>query len=224
MSTRSETHVVLTMRGTLVPRDLEAARALHNETAGSVPGMTAARALGDLSHQVYAPGPGSAPAAGELLFVDRWVEAEGIMKFFANPEVQGQADRLFSERDATVWMPARGSYSYALPAPRSKPGRWLGMVRGPIASAEQAIEVFAAVDRGGQRDARRRGLVSHEIFIELARPGDPLELLGLDLWCDAEGMAEHYADATHMRGLGSAFAGAPRTSVWEQPRGEWSEW
>jgi quinol monooxygenase YgiN len=223
----TQTHVLLTVRGTLVPRDLEAARALHNETAGSVPGMNAARGLGDLSHQIYSPGPAtkqSKAKAGELLFLDRWVEPEGIMKFFSNPEVQAQADRLFSERDASVWMPARGAYAYALPAPRGKAERYVGMVRGPITSPEQAIEVFAAVDRNAQRDARRRGLLSHEIFIKLARPGDPQELLGLDLWCDAEGMAEHYDDATHMRGLGSAFAGAPQASVWEQPRGNWSEW
>lgn len=222
MST-TETHVVLTVRGTLLPRDLESARVLHNETAGSAPGIAAARSLGDLSHNVYAPVKATNDA-NELLFIDRWVDADGIMKFFSDPGVQQQGGRMFSAKEPTVWMPARGSFSYSLPAPRSKPGRWIGMVRGPIASPEQAIAVFAEVDRNGQRDARRRGLMSHEIYIKMGRPGEPLELLGLDLWCDAAGMQEHYADATHMRGLGSAFAGAPKADVWEQPAGDWSEW
>jgi hypothetical protein len=51
-----------------------------------------------------------------------------------------------------------------------------------------------------------------------------LELLGLDLWSDFGGMTEHYADPTHMGGLGDAFAGQPQASVWEQPNGHWSEW
>jgi hypothetical protein len=37
-------------------------------------------------------------------------------------------------------------------------------------------------------------------------------------------MAEHYADQTHMSGLGTAFAGAPQASVWEEPPGSWNEW
>lgn len=223
----TDTHVLLTVRGTLVPRDLSAARVLHNETAGSAPGIAAARELGDLSHNVFAPllaSKTSAAKAGELLFLDRWIDADGIMTFFSAPHVQQQAARLFSEKDATVWMSARGSFSYRLPAPRSKPNRYIGMIRGPVASAERAIEIFAEVDRPAQRDARRRGLLSHEVFIKLARPGDPLELLGLDLWCDADGMAEHYDDATHTRGLATAFSGAPAPSAWEEPAGDWSEW
>ena len=47
--------VVLTVRGTLVPASLEAARVLHNDTAGSEQGIAAARSLGDLSHKVFAP-------------------------------------------------------------------------------------------------------------------------------------------------------------------------
>lgn len=227
MNSATDTHVLLVVRGTLVARDLETARVLHNETAGSAPGIAAARALGDLSHQVYSPGPAtkqSGAKPGELLFVDRWVDADGIAKFFSAPQVQAQAGKLFSERDASLWMPARGAFTYGLPAPRNKPNRWVGMVRGPIASAEQAIAVFAEVDRGAQRDARRRGMVSHEIFIKLARPGDPLELLGLDLWCDVDGMIEHYADASHMRGLSPAFSGATAASAWQQPEGAWNEW
>lgn len=100
------------------------------------------------------------------------------------------------------------------------------MLRATVASAERAIEIFAAVDKKAQRDARRRGLVSHELFVKLAAPGDagPIELLGLDLWCDYEGMTEHYGDKTHMTSLGDAFAGAPQATVWEQAGGNWSEW
>ena len=121
-------------------------------------------------------------------------------------------------------MPARGSYSYKLEAPRDKRDRYVGIVRGPIANAEKAIEIFAAADAGGVEVARKRGIVSHELFIKLGPPGEPLELLGLDVWSDFEGMSVHYADATHMSALQGAFAGKPSASIWEQAPGAWSEW
>ncbi|HEY2749356.1 MAG TPA: hypothetical protein VGL86_32280 [Polyangia bacterium] len=221
--------VILTVRGTLVPKTLEAARVLHNETAGSPPGIAAARALGDLSHKVYAPSlrsQQSGAKAGELLFHDVWDDVAGIMQFFGNAHVHEQAGKLFSARDATVWMPARGSFSYSLPVPAHKTERCLGMIRGPIASPEKAIEIFAKADAKAQREARRRGIISHELFIKLNAPGDdsPLELLGLDLWSDFAGMSEHYANPEEMKALGAAFSGAPTAAVWEQAPGQWSEW
>jgi hypothetical protein len=229
MTTPFELAVLLTVRGTYIPSSLEAMRDLHNSTAGSEPGIAAARSLGDLSHNVYAPslrGARAGASEGELLFVDWWDSPKGIADFFSNPQVQQQGGKLFSSRDATIWMPARGSSSFHLYAPKNRPERYLGIVRGAVKSPEHAIGVFAAADVKAQRDARRRGLISHELFVKLPAPGEssPPELLGLDLWCDFAGMGEHYSDATHMASLGDAFTARPQTSVWEQPAGLWSEW
>jgi hypothetical protein len=211
--------VQLTVRGTYIPETIEGARVLHNDTAGSPQGVAAARALGDLSHKVYTQGK-------ELLFLDVWCDAQSIGQFFGNSNVQEQAARLFSQRDAAVWMKATGSYSYALPAGRGKEAKHVGMIRGPIASPERAIEIFNKVDEKAVRDARRRGLLSHELFIKIPLPGDNagLELLGIDVWTEREGMMEHYSDATHMTGLDGAFAGKPDATVWDQAPGAWSEW
>lgn len=225
--TIESTTVLLTVRGTLAPSTLEAARELHNATAGSERGIEAARSLGDLSHKVYAPAPASAQSSakpGELLFVDVWVDAGGIQSFFSNPEVQKQGGALFGGRDATVWMPGRGAYAYTLPTARGREERAVGLVRGPIADPEKAIAIFREVDAVSVRDARRRGILSHQLFIKLAPPGEPLELLGLDTWSDVEGMAAHYADATHMKPLGAAFSGKADVSVWTPAAGAWSEW
>src|SRR5215469_2511024 len=102
--------VLLTVRGKFAAKTLDAARVLHNDTAGSAPGIAAARSLGDLSHNVYAPAKNGASAAaeGEILFLDHWAAAHGIMQFFSNPTVQEQAGKLFSQRDVAVWMPATG--------------------------------------------------------------------------------------------------------------------
>jgi quinol monooxygenase YgiN len=217
--------VLLTVRGMLAPKSIDAARKLHNETAGSPQGIAAARALGDLSHKVYLPvtkAPGT--KEGELLFIDTWLSAEGIGKFFSNPHVQEQGSHLFSSRDPIVWMPARGAFSFNLPAPTAKGDRYLGVVQGPVKSPEQAIQTFRDVLAPRLSDARRRGQLSHEIYFRMPMPGEKTtpELFGIDVWCDAEGMQEHYRE---LKGLEPAFAGAPQMSVWEAPEGGgWSEW
>jgi hypothetical protein len=219
--------VLLTVRGTRIPTTLDAARVLHNDTAGSPPGIAAARALGDLSHRVFSPvseAPGTKP--DELLFLDIWCDPQGIGQFFSNHEVQGQAARLFSAKDATVWMPARGANSYQLPPPRTLATRFIGIVRGAVGGVESAIETFAAADRQAIRDARKRGIISHELFVKLPMPGDtsPPELLGLDQWASPDGMLEHYRDEAAMKALAGVFTGPPATSVWSTAAGDWSEW
>jgi hypothetical protein len=224
MSTSNESLVFLTVRGTLVPKTSEAACQAHNDTAGSPEGIAGARALGDLSHKVYAPVPGLGAKDGELLFFDWWKSAEGIGTFFADPRVHGMASKLFSEREGVVWMPARGAYGFDLPAPAAKGGRFVGIVRGEAASPEEAIDVFRKVLSPKLSDARRRGQLSHQLFFKVAMPGESAraEVLGVDLWCDADGMKEHYAD---LAGFTKAFVGAPQSSVWQAAKGGvWSEW
>jgi hypothetical protein len=220
--------VFLTVRGTYIPKNLESCRVLHNDTAGSPAGIAAARSLGDLSHKVFGPlaGPTSSAKEGEVLFCDWWQDAKGLMDFFMNENVQMQGTKLFTARTPTVWMPAKGSFSYSLPAAAGRNERYLGMIRGPVASPEKAIEIFAKADAPAQRAARARGLLSHELFIKLNPPGDtsPLELLGVDVWSDAKGMAEHYSQPGEMKALEGAFSGAPDVSVWQQAAGSWSEW
>lgn len=226
----SDSPVLLTVRGTYVPSDVDGARALHDQTAGSAPGIAAARALGDLSHKVYVPcaagGPSSDAKPGEVLFMDTWLTPQGIQQFFSNQQVQAQAGRLFSSRDAAIWMPAEGSFSFHLPAPAGKTGRYVGIVRGKITAPAQAIEAFHAAGTRALPDDRKRGQLSHAIYIKLSPPGDaaPPELLGVDVWASLPGLQEHYGDSTHMAPLGAAFAGRPQTSVWEQPKNPWSEW
>lgn len=219
-----EDSILLTVRGTHLPPTLEAARVLHNETAGSAPGIAAARALGDLSHKVYAPHGKGKP--GELLFIDVWQEPKGLFEFFAARHVQEQGGKMFSAKDATVWMPAKGSFSYRLDAPAGKNDRFVGLVRGPITSPEAAIQRFAEVDKRAQRKVRALGLMSHALFIKLPAPGDPsgAELLGVDTWCDEAGMREYYNGPNEMDALMEAFSGKPDPTTWVQAPGAWSEW
>ncbi|MBT8206889.1 MAG: hypothetical protein HKN07_14095 [Acidimicrobiia bacterium] len=221
----SDPHILLTVRGTTIPSDRGATIELHNQTAGSDEGVAAARALGDLSHSVFTPildAPGA--EKGEILFIDVWKNAEGLQTFFSNEQVQMGASMLFSEREAAIWMPAQGAFSFDLPPTTDRTTRYLGLARGPIADPAHAVSVFRNVMSDSLADARRRGQLSHQIYVSvpMSDTPEPMELLGIDIWSDLEGMGEHYASLT---GFESAFSGEPQTSVWEQGAGgNWREW
>ncbi|HVZ75023.1 MAG TPA: hypothetical protein VHJ20_21725 [Polyangia bacterium] len=221
------TPYLLTVRGTLVPKSIDEARTLHNATAGSAEGMAAARALSDVSHTVYVPARGaemlSGAKPGELLFLDHWLDPAGLQQFFAHKDVQAQAGKLFSSRDGSLWMSARGSFGFHAYPTAGKPPRFVGLLRAPVTSPEKAIAAFAGLVSKNLRTARTRGQLSHELFVRMGAPGEPVEILGVDTWATIEGLSTHYADPAAMSGLDGAFAGAPTASVWEQATG-FNEW
>ena len=222
-----EGSVLLTVRGTLVPKSLDAARTLHNETAGSVQGMEAARSLSDLSHTVFAPAEGAGKMngakAGELLFIDLWQDPSGLQQFFGNKHVQEQAGKMFSARDGSVWMPAPGSFSFHVHPTQAQPSKYVGIIRAVVKDPHAAVAHFAKTLPQNVRNARRRGQLSHELFVRMGAPSEPVEILGLDTWSTLEGLVEHYSDAKSMEGMDTLFAGAPATSVWEHVTG-FNEW
>ena len=216
---------LLSIRGTLSPDTLEAARALHNGTAGAPESVAAARSLGDLSHMVYVP-TGQEGAAGEFLILDIWRSMEGLNAFFANPHVQEQAGQIFSSRDPVVWVPADGFVSYHFPAPGGQNERYVGVVRGLVHTRAAAQEQHNALAIAHVATARQRGNLSHEAFFRLAPPDAPeaLEFFAVDVWSSASGMQEHYTDPAFMQGFDGLFAAEPAASTWQRPAGEWVEW
>jgi hypothetical protein len=225
MSHRSEI-VLLAIRGTLVPRTLEEARKVHNETAGNEQGVAAAKSLGDLTHNVYVPladGPGKAT---ELLILDLWNNPPGLRQFFADPQVQHGGSLMFSGRDSAVFVTTEECASYALPTPVGKNERFVGLLRATVKSRSDAAAAFNAIVKSSSNAARKLGQVSHEVFYRMTPPGEheSLELLAVDTWMDGAGMQAFYADPDHLAPLKDIFAGPPATSMWRQPPGAWIEW
>src|SRR4051794_30501702 len=177
---------LLAIRGTLAPPTLEAARAIHNQTAGAPANVEAARALGDLSHMVYVPLEGQAnrEGAGEFLILDLWNSLEGLNRFFENPHVQEQAGQIFTARDPVVWAPTSDLLSYHFPAPYGKNERIVSVVRGQMRSREEAGAAHNAIVAGQVNKARKAGSLSHEAFFRLAPPNtaDALEFFAVDVW------------------------------------------
>ena len=224
MTWLSQPSVMLTVRGTTIAETVEERRNLHNMTAGSDEGVAAARALGDLSHKAYtaitdAPGAD----ANELLFIDIWKDAQGIGTFFSDEQVQSGADMLFSEREASIWMPAAGAFGFDLPTPMRFGDEYVGIVRGVVEDPHKTIELFRDGLEPQISEIRRLGQVSHHLFVTVPMGDDaPLEVIGVDTWADLGGMMEYYQSIS---GFDGVFSAEPATSIWERGAGgTWTEW
>lgn len=228
---------------------LQEARAIHNAFTGEgpQPGIEIARALGDLSHNVYTPAKsvevGPAGPLAEVLFADYWADPVDMETFFANPVAQQAGDRLFSSREETEWAFAPDGFTFWVPAPHDLPPRYLATVRAPVRSAEETVAALGKIVSAGILTARRRGQISHALFVRradvatrrpaantrrdgghaVAQPSAPVEILALDWWSTLEGLHEHYGDATTVDALQQAVAGPVETTVWQQEAG-FTEW
>ena len=227
MSTEQEmTFYLLAIRGKLKPATLEAARAIHNSTAGAPANVAAARSLGDVSHMVYVPAEQTGPEAGEFLILDIWNNMDGLNTFFANHQVQEQAGLIFTERDPIVCMPATGFLTYHIPAPYGRNERIVATVRGTVHAPDEARTAHNNFAGAQVNNARLAGNLSHEPYFRMAPldSGAAAEFFAVDVWMDGEGMGKHYAQPAFAGGLQKVFSGAPAFAVWRHPAGEWVEW
>ena len=220
----NQPHTILfTNFGKVGAKTLEEARVTHNATAGQPDGVAAAKALGDLSHLVFAPLSGW---TGDLIFLDQWTSAEGLQQFFADPQVQAGASQLFTEYEPVVWRPESGFNSYHISEPIGRADRIVGILRGPVASMEKAQSIMNGVWSSRVNQARKLGLVSHETFVRLAAPGTPeaSEIIAIDMWSHADGFNTLYEDASFMQGFDGVFTGEASTWILQRPAGSWIEW
>jgi hypothetical protein len=215
---------LLTVRGKPVPATVDEARTVHNATAGAPPSVAGARALGDLSHNVFV-GAGDG-ADGDILFVDFWNSLTGLGQFFANPDVQAGAGQLFATRDGTVWAGTDGFGDFHLATPAGSSARGLGVIRTRVTSIEAAAPAFAAYAAATINTARTHGLVSHTTWVRVPDPGaEPVaEVIGIDQWLDPEEMNRYCALGLGFEHLGRVFDGEPQSSSWQAAPGDWVEW
>jgi hypothetical protein len=140
--------------------------------------------------------------------------------------VQEQAGLIFSQRDPVVWVNAEGFTTYHFPAPYGQNDRIVAVVRGPVHTWAEAQNTHNALVAKGVSGARRAGDMSHEVYKRLAQPNSPeaMEFLAIDVWTNAARMGAYYQDPQFQSSFQKLFAGAPATSTWMHPAGEWAEW
>jgi hypothetical protein len=217
---------LLAIRGTLKAKTQEEARNIHNMTAGNPQGVAGARALGDLTHNVYVNLADTQGSAGELLILDLWNNLDGFNTFFSSKQVQDGGAMIFaSVENRELWSPAHDFRSFILPTPAGKDDRVVGLLRATVRSRDAAKAAFDQIAKNINA-ARMDGQISHELFFRTSLPGQPatLDLLGVDVWMDAAGMGRFYGDPKHLAPLRDVFTSAPTTSTWKRPAGSWVEW
>jgi hypothetical protein len=221
---------LLTIRGTLAPPTLDAARKVHNQTAGNPDGIVAAQSLGDVSHMVYVPiehnGHAKTKGAGELFIMDLWHSVDGLNTFFSDKQVQEGAAAIFSDRDPVVWAPAEGFTDFHIPAPFGKNDRVIAVVRGTVKAKDSAKKIHNAAMAKTVSKARKLGMLSHQSYFRMAAPNSPeaLEYFGVDVWMNGENMGEYYGDKEFLDAYDGFFTAEASDSVWVHPKGEWTEW
>jgi len=169
----------------------------------------------------------SSAFSGELLFMDIWNSIDGLNKFFGDPQVLGGAKLMFSTREAVVWGKLDDFLNFHFPTPTGKNTRIVGMIRGTVNSLEEAKAIHNDAMEGQVNASRLAGIVSHEFFVRSAAPGSPesLEVLGVDVWMDADRMKKHYESPEFQNsGLYKIFNAKPTSSLWAHPAGDWVEW
>ena len=68
--------------------------------------------------------------------------------------------------------------------------------------------------------------MSHSTWTRVPDPGDDpvAEVIGVDIWSEAEKMTAYYALGIGFEHLGPHFAGPPASSTWRAAPRNWVEW
>src|SRR5579864_9253769 len=197
---------LLTVRGTTAAPTLDAAREMHNATAGAPQSAAGARSLGDLSHNVFAPI--GTQLAGQLLFIDVWNSLSGLNTFFSNPQVQAAAGQLFATRDGIVWSRLEGFGAFHILTPKGRSVSAVGVLQATVSSIEDAAGAFTAYAAATINTARTYGIVSHSTWARMPNPGEAAscEVIGVDFWMDGDRMNEYYDLSLGFEHFGAVFA------------------
>jgi len=222
MEPETSSKFLFTNFGTVRPSSAEETRLTHNATIGDPASVAAVQALGDLSHLVHVP---LGEWTGELVLIDQWTSAEGIQQFLANPKIREHGQQLFSISRPGVWRLGEGFVQYTINTPARQTNRFLALLHGPVTSLDAAQRAYNQVFRQRIGEARKLGLVTHELFIRIG-PGTPdsVEILGIDSWFKLDGPRQLYADPQFQAAFTGVFTRPPQTWVLHRPEGDWIEW
>lgn len=218
---------LLTVMGKVKTDSVEATLQMHNQTVGNPEGVAVAKHLGDISHMTYVHLDAEKSFKGDLLFLDIWNNIKGLNQFFSDEQVQAGAEMMWKSKDIIVWSKLNSFLNFNFPSPYVKNERIIGLIHGKVNNIEEAQTIHNLAIEGQVKASRAAGILSHEFYVRMAAPGSPeaLEVLGVDVWMDAESMMKHYMSPEFANsGLYKMFTNKPSSSSWVHPKGEWIEW
>ena len=186
--------------------DVDANRQAHDAVASAA--QAAAEEAGDLAHKVFL----GAEDPAQFFAVDRWTSLEGLEAFFADPMVLEAFGQVFAGPPETVpLMAPAGWTSWGELAPQ--PDTFAVLVRGTLANDDYAdnLELHNAISGGAQPAAEALGDYAHLVYLEVE---DPRAFVAVDLWSDADGLEQFFADEKVQAAFGELFVEPPQVTVW----------
>lgn len=181
-------------------------RKIHDEVAAG--GREAAASLGDTRHLAWV----GLEDPRTFLAIDLWSDPEGLDRFFQDPAFGRALSAAFDGAPAVdVYAPASGWVSWGTLAPQ--PGDLVATVEGTLVS-ESAAEnqrLHDEVAGAGKEVALSLGDVAHLVHTGAK---DPRRFLAIDVWRDAEGMKQFFANPQIQESFATLFAAPPTVTVY----------
>ena len=116
------------------------------------------------------PGRPRRRAPKELLFIDYWNSVDGLMSSSPTSRCRQGGEMVFKSRDYVVWAPSPGLPRVSLPAPDGRNERFVGLVRGPVASRAGAEQTPDGGHPQGAQQQPRQGPDGARMVLPLTAP------------------------------------------------------
>lgn len=205
--------VAALVRGTLAQSDMGQAQAQHDAIAKG--GEAAAKAAGDIGHDVGLGTTLLGTTENAFLGLDRWKPGSDPAAFYSNPDFQKAFGSLFASPPKLELFAKQDSWHSwgSIDAADGVDPHYYVVVRGRLAKDPAATRpAHDQLAQGGEAQAKAAGDVAHVVYLGVE---DPLEFLAIDLWTTKDAMAGVYGDPGFQKAFGALFASPPTLGVYQ---------
>ncbi|HZO15050.1 MAG TPA: hypothetical protein VFB62_17360 [Polyangiaceae bacterium] len=208
------------VRGQLASMDLTDAKLTHDQIASQA--EEAARAAGDIAHDVLLGTALLDSIPNEFLAIDRWTDAQAMQGFYADPVVQQAFGGLFATPPTIEYFElAREWVSWGdMTSGDAHDPYYVHLALGTLRAADPA-EARAAHDQvaaGGKQPSIDAGNVAHVVFTGLA---DARRFVAVDIWQSDDNIEPFYTNPQFRMAFGPLFESVTEP-VYQST--DWHQW
>ncbi len=202
--------------------DLPTSKAAHDKLAKG--GETAAKAAGDVGHDVLLGTKLLGTKENGFLAIDLWNSPANIQKFYSDPNFAKGFAALFSgappKPEIYVHQPKWHGWG-SMTSGDSHGTYYFVIARGKLKESDpaKAQKVHDTVAAAGEASVKAAGDVAHVVFTGMT---DKRQFMAVDIWKDATKLAAVYSDPNFAKGFAALFDGAPTLAVYRST--SWHQW
>lgn len=217
-----EQEFAVVVRGILAGNDLPMSMMSHDQLA--MGGEAAAKAAGDIGHDVLLGTTLLGTTENQFLAVDRWDRVDNLDAFYADPDFQAAFGALFSappSLEKFVLQRGWASWGDDLTAGDAFEPHYFVIARGRLKDVETAASqaMHDEIASAGETPAIAAGDVAHLPYLGKE---DPREFLAVDIWSSADNLEAFYSDPNFQAAFASLFEGQPTIGVYVST--DWHQW